>query len=53
MTSHQYDFLIIGGGTAGCILASHLSAEPSNSVLILEAGPPDYALDFRLQMPAR
>ena len=35
------DILVIGGGTAGCILAARLSEDPGTRVMLLEAGPPD------------
>jgi choline dehydrogenase-like flavoprotein len=39
--SDTFDYLIAGGGTAGCVLANRLSADPGVSVALIEAGPPD------------
>ena len=48
----KFDFVIIGGGSAGCALAHRLSADPANSVLVLEAGRKDWRWDVFIHMPA-
>ena len=48
----EYDYLIVGGGSAGSALGNRLSANPENRVLVLEAGKPDYKWDVFIHMPA-
>lgn len=45
------DVVIVGGGSAGCVLANRLSADPGNRVVVLEAGRPDRRWDVLIQMP--
>jgi choline dehydrogenase len=52
MGSAQFDYIIVGGGSAGSVLANRLTEDPQARVLVLEAGRADWRIDPFIHMPA-
>ena len=45
-----YDYIIVGAGSAGCVLANRLSEDPASRVLLIEAGPSDRGIWVRVPL---
>jgi len=47
-STNTFDYLVVGAGSAGCVVAARLSEDPDVSVALLEAGPPDTATEIHV-----
>ena len=52
MTQERFDYVIVGGGSAGSALGNRLSADAGTTVLVLEAGRFDWRFDVFIHLPA-
>jgi choline dehydrogenase-like flavoprotein len=43
---YMYDYVVVGAGSAGCVVAARLTEDPNVSVALVEAGPPDTAREI-------
>ena len=44
----KFDYIIVGAGAAGCVLANRLSEDPNNKVCLIEAGPADNSIFIKV-----
>jgi len=49
-TERNYDFIVVGAGSAGCVVANRLSEDPTNQVLLIEAGPRDTSINIHIPL---